>query len=137
MRTKATQKRGFARLNESPSEKEGKCLPKPKNNLAVIAPSMKVPPKRKGNHRRRASRRPRSPGPSMKVPPKRKGNRGNPQPHGNNANALNESPSEKEGKLCRANQQPRERVPSMKVPPKRKGNHTTSLSLAEDTALPQ
>ena len=73
MRTKATQKRGFARLNESPSEKEGKCLPKPKNNLAVIAPSMKVPPKRKGNFHSSVSDVIVCE-PSMKAPPKRKGN---------------------------------------------------------------
>ena len=35
-------------LNESPSEKEGKCNPVP-DRLHNILPSMKVPPKRKGN----------------------------------------------------------------------------------------
>ena len=67
------------RLNESPSEKEGKYTVQPWIP-AIVAASMKVPPKRKGNlflcsvipQRYRAS---------MKVPPKRKGNdaRGHPQ----------------------------------------------------------
>ncbi len=35
-------------LNESPSEKEGKYTPSPMA-AAMSAPSMKVPPKRKGN----------------------------------------------------------------------------------------
>ena len=35
-------------LNESPSEKEGKWPVLPES-LEVLAPSMKVPPKRKGN----------------------------------------------------------------------------------------
>ena len=41
-------KRGHSALNESPSEKEGKCgLPRPW--MCLLTPSMKVPPKRKGN----------------------------------------------------------------------------------------
>ena len=88
---------------------------------AIIAPSMKVPPKRKGNL---------LPAiwlwvlcrPSMKVPPKRKGN----FCFGSAAyfvNALNESPSEKEGKFKSSGiNQACDRFPSMKVPPKRKGN---------------
>ena len=39
-------------LNESPSEKEGKFLT-PDAVAVALAPSMKVPPKRKGNVRRR------------------------------------------------------------------------------------
>ena len=85
-------------------------------------PSMKVPPKRKGNrlffqllhvlH-----------GPSMKVPPKRKGNRGEDLLTLAAKTALNESPSEKEGKYSRrAPRRNRRTQPSMKVPPKRKGN---------------
>ena len=35
-------------LNESPSEKEGKFLPEPRRPI-LVQPSMKVPPKRKGN----------------------------------------------------------------------------------------
>ena len=82
-------------LNESPSEKEGKSstYSPPQTRRR---PSMKVPPKRKGN-----------PlvsvllgvflGPSMKVPPKRKGNdEATAEPVA--VTPLNESPSEKEGK---------------------------------------
>ena len=36
-------------LNESPSEKEGKFIQHALNALATCSPSMKVPPKRKGN----------------------------------------------------------------------------------------
>ena len=59
-------------LNESPSEKEGKCFSTSagyKNNT-----------------------------PSMKVPPKRKGNAALPLYSRQGSFALNESPSEKEGK---------------------------------------
>ena len=59
-------------LNESPSEKEGKLRVLP-DTVRVRRPSMKVPPKRKGNGRTRG--------------------RGLPA-----ARSLNESPSEKEGK---------------------------------------
>ena len=38
----------FCTLNESPSEKEGKSAARPAGFLAM-EPSMKVPPKRKGN----------------------------------------------------------------------------------------
>ena len=41
-------------LNESPSEKEGKFAPMPTHDELVTA-SMKVPPKRKGNRVRRFS----------------------------------------------------------------------------------
>ena len=87
-------------LNESPSEKEGKCSNSPASPWVQHEPSMKVPPKRKGNIRRV-------------------------QNVLDAGGALNESPSEKEGKshqsevvrdfFC---------APSMKVPPKRKGNCT-------------
>ena len=83
-------------LNESPSEKEGKCLRSRPEPLPKFA-SMKVPPKRKGNA-----------GPvveaaainvaSMKVPPKRKGNTKRRSPPKHQLRSLNESPSEKEGK---------------------------------------
>ena len=67
------------------------------NRVNVDTPSMKVPPKRKGN----SSARPgcqKAWWPSMKVPPKRKGNsRKHADPLA--TPALNESPSEKEGKL--------------------------------------
>ena len=85
-------------LNESPSEKEGKSrraavIPSPRSG-----PSMKVPPKRKGNWalipRNRIVLTP-----SMKVPPKRKGNPGQRRLRGQRLCTLNESPSEKEGKF--------------------------------------
>ena len=62
-------------LNESPSEKEGKsgrslCFP------YIYSPSMKVPPKRKGNI-------------ILPIPTRIQ------------LTPLNESPSEKEGKSCR------------------------------------
>ena len=60
-------------LNESPSEKEGKYLQRKRFRRIVGAPSMKVPPKRKGNAQ---------PEPRKEKP----------------VSALNESPSEKEGK---------------------------------------
>ena len=58
----------------------------------------------------------------MKVPPKRKGNSGNDSQDGMNSQALNESPSEKEGKSCCLEWFAVRIPPSMKVPPKRKGN---------------
>ena len=89
------------RLNESPSEKEGKfqvvvhtLVP-----LGVLA-SMKVPPKRKGNGSTRAV-----------------ANRGHV--------CLNESPSEKEGKFECVVLDGEADGASMKVPPKRKGNDVT------------
>ena len=62
-------------LNESPSEKEGK-LGTPYGGVPrSFYPSMKVPPKRKGNtFGLRVGAGPVHP--SMKVPPKRKGNVG-------------------------------------------------------------
>ena len=84
---------------------------------------MKVPPKRKGNRCTWIPGEKDLENPSMKVPPKRKGNWGNSDGSVHVASALNESPSEKEGKcglswLCRTGVS----GPSMKVPPKRKGN---------------
>ena len=84
-------------LNESPSEKEGKSSTMPQWVTLAAGPSMKVPPKRKGNmtvERRYAY-------PSF---------------------TLNESPSEKEGKCASVGFLPDIYTPSMKVPPKRKGN---------------
>ena len=60
-------------LNESPSEKEGKCREAERTMGEVFGPSMKVPPKRKGNS-------------SFRVCGL------------SDFSALNESPSEKEGK---------------------------------------
>ena len=63
--------------------------------------------------------------PSMKVPPKRKGNISSHAPPRLRFRTLNESPSEKEGKLTRiAWNAGAMRCPSMKVPPKRKGNES-------------
>ena len=59
-------------LNESPSEKEGKYKFVTVNHASDI-PSMKVPPKRKGNQVP-TYQIVKTWGPSMKVPPKRKGN---------------------------------------------------------------
>ena len=85
-------------LNESPSEKEGKYSTN-RRFSQIGQPSMKVPPKRKGNDFDLFVV-----GfglfPSMKVPPKRKGN-STPQLTLPVALSLNESPSEKEGKCCR------------------------------------
>ena len=82
-----------------------KVPPKRKGNVmtkswlkVMSTPSMKVPPKRKGNYRLQALWQMRCTGPSMKVPPKRKGN-------------TLENIGFKGGI-----------GPSMKVPPKRKGN---------------
>ena len=60
--------------------------------------------------------------PSMKVPPKRKGNFVRPGSEVFSVVALNESPSEKEGKCPNHLGNHDIRGPSMKVPPKRKGN---------------
>ena len=93
--TKAEVARRFA-LNESPSEKEGKCQLEIQHRQAIAGPSMKVPPKRKGNRRIG----------SEKI---------------SGSYSLNESPSEKEGK-SRGWGEGIHNYPSMKVPPKRKGN---------------
>ena len=65
---------GFAivALNESPSEKEGK-FPGVAVARIIDGPSMKVPPKRKGNSNCSVIKIAEL-FPSMKVPPKRKGN---------------------------------------------------------------
>ena len=60
--------------------------------------------------------------PSMKVPPKRKGNFGSEGAMRQSSHPLNESPSEKEGKLGTCASWRMLYSPSMKVPPKRKGN---------------
>ena len=106
-----------------------KVPPKRKGNVQPVAgcntshmPSMKVPPKRKGNAENFGFQTALE-HPSMKVPPKRKGNPGTDTALSWTSSALNESPSEKEGKsqlmrLIRGFLP----GPSMKVPPKRKGN---------------
>ena len=58
----------------------------------------------------------------MKVPPKRKGNVPLTTAVVFPVSALNESPSEKEGKLLMCSPCKEAAQPSMKVPPKRKGN---------------
>ena len=108
-----------------------KVPPKRKGNrlffqlLHVLhGPSMKVPPKRKGNHPLRGAVV-MPPWPSMKVPPKRKGNARLLVTQRAAVNeALNESPSEKEGKFVSLALDTGGNLygPSMKVPPKRKGN---------------
>ena len=87
--------------------------------------SMKVPPKRKGNVGA-VVRLGWSGLASMKVPPKRKGNLMQSN-HERQITALNESPSEKEGK-CVGGVGGLYFVfgASMKVPPKRKGNQAGS-----------
>ena len=86
----------YETLNESPSEKEGKC-----SFLLRVAGG-----------------RP----PSMKVPPKRKGNTMICHRGGDKRATLNESPSEKEGKSTHTPTTTTTKSPSMKVPPNRKGN---------------
>ena len=88
----------------------------------------------------------------MKVPPKRKGNWGNSDGSVHvagkfgvpavmprlQAAALNESPSEKEGKSKTSPNglKTAKSSPSMKVPPKRKGN-TCASSLEAEIWIPQ
>ena len=60
-------------LNESPSEKEGKSYASSRVIRCSQCPSMKVPPKRKGNIQTPQCKV-GAVHPSMKVPPKRKGN---------------------------------------------------------------
>ena len=63
-----------SRLNESPSEKEGKCQALSSSSRRFRFASMKVPPKRKGNQRIASGDFVYVVLASMKVPPKRKGN---------------------------------------------------------------
>ena len=60
-------------LNESPSEKEGKSVASVYSASPYFPASMKAPPKRKGNGRRPTPPIQTSQA-SMKAPPKRKGN---------------------------------------------------------------
>ena len=66
------------------------------------------------------------PAASMKAPPKRKGNSYAKTERGICANGLNESPSEKEGKLGSTKSFLTCSAASMKAPPKRKGNPPAS-----------
>ena len=115
-------------LNESPSEKEGKFRTLRTSEERSRRPSMKVPPKRKGNATSAGSSLPRC-SPSMKVPPKRKGNKLPAAPR-RRGRPLNESPSEKEGKF--SNQAIDQLVPghpSMKVPPKKEGKCSSACKM--------
>ena len=82
-------------LNESPSEKEGKCLA-PMRKAVSRCPSMKVPPKRKGNNLIRVH--------SFSL-----------------RSALNESPSEKEGKFAPSRSFLRKRVTLNESPSEKEG----------------
>ena len=88
------------RLNESPSEKEGKCLVDSVSEMQTVTASMKVPPKRKGNlvpvqTERRLERR-------LNESPSEKEGKWECQDWRRAALlGLNESPSEKEGKSSR------------------------------------
>ena len=72
----------------------------------------------------------------MKVPPKRKGNNYVEREYAYRR-ALNESPSEKEGKFHAVDEVIQLIVPSMKVPPKRKGNLQLASQSNSDTHRPQ
>ena len=75
--------------------------------------------------------------PSMKVPPKRKGNSPSGAPGTEHRRPLNESPSEKEGKYP-IQKSIRDALPaSMKVPPKRKGNYTGHRKTYRFISAPQ
>ena len=70
--------------------------------------------------------------PSMKVPPKRKGNSLSTVSRTKSLLTLNESPSEKEGKFQSYKRESQaQALPSMKVPPKRKGNWSQNLRSRE------
>ena len=117
----ATQDAALEGLNESPSQKEGKCLAHPRASGLQLA-SMKVPPKRKGNA---------LPLPEASAgfhclnesPSQKEGKWGDLGAEKTRTPSLNESPSQKEGKLQQQLYDGRLHTDaSMKVPPKRKGN---------------
>ena len=83
-------------LNESPSEKEGKCIMR-KLKTVLSDASMKALPKRKGNPPATTTKQNATPA-SMKALPKRKGNIEKLLEYVGIIHSLNESPSEKEGK---------------------------------------
>ena len=89
------------RLNDSPSEKEGKCLTADTPKLRYPVASMKALPKRKGNAHRPDRTLSEARLASMKALPKRKGNAVKGFPFRGRFISLNESPSEKEGKFRR------------------------------------
>ena len=87
-------------LNESPSEKEGKWWPA--KTVDVLADPLNESPSEKEGKFVIQLACCHVPLPSMKVPPKRKGNPGVAWAVGLPAISLNESPSEKEGKSSRS-----------------------------------
>ena len=115
-----TTVRRLITLNESPSEKEGKCIGPPIFCLAVVA--LNESPSEKEGKFPGVPGTGKTTAPSMKVPPKRKGNLHPRRCAPNPWSALNESPSEKEGKSATVRSILSLDDPSMKVPPKRKGN---------------
>ena len=86
---------GTRRLNESPSEKEGKSSGNTEHTQRLTA-SMKVPPKRKGNHAN-AGRGQDNVG-LNESPSEKEGKFGQYRGPFPGRRCLNESPSEKEGK---------------------------------------
>ena len=85
-------------LNESPSEKEGKSVIFHRRNFLRVHPSMKVPPKRKGNIRG-AVERVRALMALNESPSEKEGKFRSRRLHHHRTRPLNESPSEKEGKF--------------------------------------
>ena len=96
MRRLSTRQLRLLTLNESPSEKEGKYPCRAAVGCA-FNPLNESPSEKEGKLR---ALRPAVvyQFPSMKVPPKRKGNRANEAERARHRRSLNESPSEKEGK---------------------------------------
>ena len=87
-------------LNESPSEKEGKC-PGDQSTAAQNRPLNESPSEKEGKFEVSCVLSAVFE-PSMKVPPKRKGNILTTTDTAAGILPLNESPSEKEGKFCAA-----------------------------------
>ena len=85
-------------------------------------PSMKVPPKRKGNQPQGTRAPPSYPAALNESPSEKEGKCHQPVPEPGMPPSLNESPSEKEGKWRVPGPPGQASIPSMKVPPKRKGN---------------
>ena len=107
------------RLNESPSEKEGKYR-KVLHARPFYSASMKVPPKRKGNPNFSGFRFEEEQA-SMKVPPKRKGNFVTRRCKAGVIASMKVPPKRK-GNIPFAIAETGKPWASMKVPPKRKGN---------------
>ena len=127
-------------LNESPSEKEGKC--KTAKNRPILQEGLNESPSEKEGKSASVSARERTPPrASMKALPKRKGNPASGITHwgifgithwGILEGGLNESPSEKEGKCLRLARLGIARMgsASMKALPKRKGNFLATRLVA-------